>query len=58
MENGMEKEKNLMPMVIKYMKENIKMENGMDMENYIIAFLKINFYIKEILKMEKNMEKE
>ena len=54
----MEKEKNLMPMVIKYMKENIKMENGMDMENYIIAFLKINFYIKEILKMEKNMEKE
>ena len=40
------------------MKENIKMENGMDMENYMIAFLEINYYIKETLKMEKNMEKE
>ena len=40
MEKEMEKGKNIMIMVLYYMMENIKMENGMELEKSIIEMVK------------------
>ena len=41
MEKGIGKEKNIMKMVIYYLKENIKMENGMEKEKEKNIILKM-----------------
>ena len=52
MEKEMEKEKNIMRMVIYYSKENIQMEKEMEMGKNIMLIMKQN--LMENIKMEKD----